>query len=166
MMKEELSYKKLELPEDPDWDAVEKLFLRMYEKMEEQGLMLPLGDDGAVKWLRTTKNTSGKYGLLILAKEGEKAIGFAHGLVKFLPDYLGGFSVGSITHIYVDEHSRRSGIGKALVNQLEVWFREKKVHSVELQVISGNPVGKEFWKSLGYQEELCQHRKCAISDEC
>lgn len=154
------------LHDDPDWDNVGKLFSRMYERMGELGLMLPLDDDGAEKWLRTTKNTSGKYGLLILASKGGKVIGFAHGLIKFLPDYLGGFAVGSITHIYVDEDSRRSGIGKALVSQLEEWFREKKVHSVELQVISGNPAGKEFWKSLGYQEELCQYRKSAIHDEC
>lgn len=155
----EYDYIKLDQPEDPDWIVVGELFTRMYSRMDEIGLLLPLSADGTEKWLKTVRNTSGKYGLVILVKDWGKAVGFAHGMVKFLPDYLGGFAVGSITHVYVDDDSRRSGIGKALVNQLEDWFLTKKVHSIELQVITGNPLAKEFWKKLGYKEELIQYRK-------
>jgi len=155
----ELNYIFLDQPEQPDWNAVAELFTRMYTRMDEMGLLLPLSADGTEKWLKTARNTSGKYGLVILAKEEDKAVGFAHCLIKFLPDYLGGFAVGSITHVYVDNDARRSGIGKTLVKLLEEWFRMKKVHSIELQVIAGNPVAKEFWKSLGYEEELLQYRK-------
>lgn len=155
----EYDYIKLDQPEDPDWIVVGELFTRMYSRMDEIGLLLPLSADGTEKWLKTVRNTSGKYGLVILVKDWGKAVGFAHGMVKFLPDYLGGFAVGSITHVYVDDDSRRSGIGKALVNQLEDWFLTKKVHSIELQVITGNPLAKEFWKKLGYNEELIQYRK-------
>jgi ribosomal protein S18 acetylase RimI-like enzyme len=158
-MMREYDYIKLDQPEDPDWIVVGELFTRMYSRMDEIGLLLPLSADGTEKWLKTVRNTSGKYGLVILVKDWGKAVGFAHGMVKFLPDYLGGFTVGSITHVYVDDDSRRSGIGKALVNQLEDWFLTKKVHSIELQVITGNPLAKEFWKKLGYLEELQQYRK-------
>jgi len=155
----EYDYIKLDQPEDPDWIVVGELFTRMYSRMDEIGLLLPLSADGTEKWLKTVRNTSGKYGLVILVKDWGKAVGFAHGMVKFLPDYLGGFAVGSITHVYVDDDSRRSGIGKVLVNLLEDWFVTKKVHSIELQVITGNPLAKEFWKKLGYLEELQQYRK-------
>jgi len=155
----EYDYIKLDQPEDPDWIVVGELFTRMYSRMDEIGLLLPLSADGTEKWLKTVRNTSGKYGLVILVKDWGKAVGFAHGMVKFLPDYLGGFAVGSITHVYVDDDSRRSGIGKVLVNLLEDWFLTKKVHSIELQVITGNPLAKEFWKKLGYLEELQQYRK-------
>ncbi|MCK9398975.1 MAG: GNAT family N-acetyltransferase [Bacteroidales bacterium] len=158
-MMREYDYIKLDQPEDPDWIVVGELFTRMYSRMDEIGLLLPLSADGTEKWLKTVRNTSGKYGLVILVKDWGKAVGFAHGMVKFLPDYLGGFAVGSITHVYVDDDSRRSGIGKVLVNLLEDWFLTKKVHSIELQVITGNPLAKEFWKKLGYLEELQQYRK-------
>lgn len=158
-MMREYDYIRLEKPEDPDWKVVRELFTRMYSQMDELGLSLPLSADGSEKWLKTARNTSGKYGLVILVKDYGKAVGFAHGIVKFLPDYLGGYAVGSITHVYVDDNSRRSGIGKAMINQLEDWFRTKKVHSIELQVITGNPVAKDFWKKLGYFEELQQYRK-------
>lgn len=155
----EYDYIRLNQPDDPDWNVVGELFTLMYSRMDEIGLSLPLCNDGTEKWLKTARNTSGKYGLVILVKDYGKAVGFAHGMVKFLPDYLGGYAVGTISHVYVDDDTRRSGIGKAMVEQLEDWFLTKKVHSIELQVITGNPIAKEFWKSLGYNEELIQYRK-------
>jgi len=155
----EYDYIKLDQPEDPDWNIAGELFTRMYSQMNEIGLLLPLCDDGTEKWLKTARNTSGRFGVTILAKDWGKAVGFAHGMIKFLPDYLGGYAVGTITHVYVDDDCRHSGIGKALVNQLEEWFLTKKVHSIELQVITGNPIANEFWKKLGYNEELIQYRK-------
>jgi ribosomal protein S18 acetylase RimI-like enzyme len=158
-MMEEIKYIKLDDSDNAGWDAVGELFAQMYSRMDEMGLMLPLAPGGDEKWLKMARNTAGNFGLVILAKEGKISVGFAHGMIKFLPDYLGGFAVGSITHIFVDDHSRQSGIGKAMVNILEDWFRAKKVHSVELQVITGNPAAKEFWKKLGYLKELQQYRK-------
>lgn len=161
---DEIKYIRLDDSNNDEWEAVGGLFTRMYSRMDEMGLIMPLTAGGTEKWLKTAQNTAGRFGLVILAKKKEKAIGFAHGLIKYLPDYLGGYAVGSITHVYVDDDYTRSGIGKAMVNFLEEWFRVKKVHSIELQVITKNPGAKEFWKQLGYLEELQQYRKTA--DRC
>jgi ribosomal protein S18 acetylase RimI-like enzyme len=158
-MMEDVRYIRLDDSDNALWETVAELFTRMYSRMDELGLLLTLAPDGAEKWLKTARNTSGKFGLVILAKKGENAVGFAHGMIKFLPDYLGGFPVGSITHVFVDDDYIRSGIGRDMVNLLEEWFRTKKVHSIELQVIIGNPDAKEFWKKLGYLKELQQYRK-------
>lgn len=152
-------YILLDSTSHPGWDEVTRLFTLMYARMDEMGLMIPLAEGGTEKWLKSTQNTSGKFGMVVLAKESELAIGFAHGMIKFLPDYLGGSAVGTITHVFVDENVRRAGVGRQLVSELEEWFRMKKVHSIELQVITGNPIAKEFWKELGYMEELMQYRK-------
>ena len=141
------------------WYDVAELFTRMYATMDEMGLMVPLAEGGTAKWLKTAQNTSGKFGIVILARDEGQSVGFAHGMLKFLPDYLGGHSVGTITHVYVEENERRSGVGRQLVHELEEWFRVKRVYSIELQVISGNPLAQEFWKDLGYREELMQYRK-------
>jgi ribosomal protein S18 acetylase RimI-like enzyme len=154
----------LDSSDHPAWDAVELMFERMYESMEQMGLMLPLAENGAGKWIKSVQNTSGKFGIVVLAKAGPTAVGFAHGMIKFLPDYLGGYPVGSITHVFVDETHRRSGVGQELVNELKEWFRMKKVHSIELQVITGNPAAKAFWEKLGYGQELIQFRKLSGRD--
>ena len=158
---EDRKYLRLDDSSSNDWEAVRELFKRMYSRMDEYGLMLPLAPDGAEKWLQTAQNTAGRFGLVVLAKIGDKPVGFAHGMIKYLPDYLGGFPVGSITHVFVNDDYTGSGIGKTMVKILEDWFQSKKTHSVELQVISGNLPAKEFWKKLGYLEELLQYRKFA-----
>jgi GNAT superfamily N-acetyltransferase len=152
-------YILLDSTDHPSWDQVAEMFKRMYDRMEEMGLRLPLTQDGTEKWLKSAQNTSGKFGIVVVAKEGDRAVGFAHGMLKFLPDYLGGLAVGTITHIFIDEHARMQGLGRELVNELEEWFGTKNVHSVELQVITGNMAAKEFWNKLGYMEELLQYRK-------
>jgi GNAT superfamily N-acetyltransferase len=155
-------YILLDSSDHPGWDAVAGLFSRMYSRMEEMGLLLPLTDGGTEKWLKAAQNTSGKFGIVVIAKEDGKTIGFAHGMIKFLPDYLGGYPVGTITHVFVEENERRAGVGKELINELEEWFGTKNVHSVELQVITGNPGAQAFWKKLGYHEELLQFRKTTL----
>lgn len=154
-----IGYIHLDTSGHAGWEAVGELFSRMYVSMEELGLMLPLTEEGAEKWLRTVKNTSGKFGLVILALDENEPVGFAQGMIKFLPDYLGGHPVGMIGHVYVEEKWRRAGTGRELVRELENWFKMKNVHSVELQVISTNPAAKAFWSDLGYEQELVQYRK-------
>ena len=152
-------YIRLDHREQPGWEKVPALLLLMYSQMEHMSLMLPLAPEGEMKWLSTARNTAGKFGILVLAMDEEEPVGFAHGMLKFLPDYLGGHPVGSITHVFVADEKRRCGVGEALVSDLEEWFRTKKVHSIELQVIAGNPGAKAFWEKLGYLEELTQYRK-------
>jgi GNAT superfamily N-acetyltransferase len=88
----------------------------------------------------------------------EKVVAFAHGGLKFLPDYLGGQKTGVVTHIFVKASYRHRHIGHQLLSLLEGWFKEKKVHSIELQVIAGNDA-REFWEKSGYSLELYQYRK-------
>ncbi len=161
--------------ENPEFSFIDRLDERqregliglvksMYEYMERHGLILSLSEDGAEKWTNSINNTLGKYGVIVIAERENKIIGFAHGALKYLPDHLGNFKIGSITHIYVEEKYRGAGIGKKLTEMLEDWFRRQQVHSIELQVISGNSESVEFWRNLGYIEELKQFRKLFHSE--
>lgn len=139
-------------------EQVRPLFSAMYREMKRQGLLLPLADDGADRWLNSIMPTLGRFGIVMAAAENGRLAGFAHGSIKFLPDYLGSHKTGVITHIYVQEASRDQHIGLKLVSMLEEWFREKQVYSVELQVIAGNDA-RLFWEKAGFRLELHQYRK-------
>ena len=154
-----VDYILLDCADHPGWDAIPGLITAMYDRMNEMGLMIPLAEGGLEMWLRSAKNTTGKFGIVVLAKWDEMPVGFAHGLLKFMPDYLGNYTVGMITHVYVISEARNNGIGNELARQLESYFRQKNVHSIELQVIPGNRDAVKFWESLGYSEELIQYRK-------
>ena len=42
--------------------------------------------------------------------------------------------------------------------EMKKWFVEKKVHSIELQVVPENTIGLNFWRKLGFEIELNQMR--------
>ncbi len=44
----------------------------------------------------------------------------------------------------------------------EEWFAKQNVHSIELQVLSGNQPAIGFWEKLGYASELLQCRKVLL----
>ena len=151
-------YKRVTQENDPDLVQVGMLFSEMYSEMKEQGLLLELADDGMDKWMTGMKSALGRFGVLAVAVREGQLVGFAHGALKLLPDYLGGHKAGIITHIYVSAPYRSRKVGRKLVEILEDWFAEKQVHSIELQVISKNPA-RRFWEKTGYGLELYQYRK-------
>jgi GNAT superfamily N-acetyltransferase len=141
---------------------VTDLFRGMYSEMEAQGLKVPLAADGARLWTSGVEKTIGRLSCLVVAVTEGRVIGFAHGTLRFLPDYLGGHLTGNITHIYLIPEKRGAGTASLLLDELEAWFRKKNVHSVDLQVIPGNEAGRKFWASSGYPVELIQHRKTSL----
>jgi len=55
-----------------------------------------------------------------------------------------------ITEVAVCASLRRRGIGRALVEAALHWVRERGVDHVEARVVSRNPEGQHFWRSLGF----------------
>jgi ribosomal protein S18 acetylase RimI-like enzyme len=139
--------------------TVSPLFEKMYAEMSGMGLTVGLVEDGAGKWIKGIEKTLGRMSYLVAAKENNNTLGFAHGSLRFMPDYLGGFLTGNITHIYVLENHRGEGIAGALLKELENWFLEKKVASIDLEVVPSNEEAKRFWLSKGYVTEFTRYRK-------
>lgn len=139
--------------------AIREMFREMYREMRHKGLLLPLDEQGDEKWLHSVRKTLGRYSNLVVARSNGEMAGFAHGALKFTPDYLGSEKVGVITHIYVDKAHRNEGVGEVMLRKLEDWFHARQVRSVELQVLAGNEEGIGFWNRSGYAKELLQYRK-------
>lgn len=148
-------------------DQIESMFARLYSCMSDTGLLMPLVPGGEKLWRKSVeKLIGGRFGMLLAAITGEKAVGFAHGAIRFSSDYMGSVKVGYITQIFVSPEYRSKNIGKMLVRTLEEWFKDKGVHSYELQVLCGNDNGVGFWESLGYKKELLQMRKMIDEHGC
>ena len=138
---------------------LESMFVSMYEHMSNHGLNVPLVPGGEKLWVQSVLPVLGRFGVVLLALSNGQAVGFAQGMIKILPNYLGGGKVGLISHIYVDPESRQGGIGSMLVSGLEMWFISKGIKRVELQVLGKNELGKLFWIKEGYHSELLQMHK-------
>jgi GNAT superfamily N-acetyltransferase len=158
-MKDKLLIREITSREDVVLPEVNRLFTAMYDHMREHGLMLNIPADGYERWLATALQGPGRFSRLIVCRSDLKVTGFAHAGIRITPDYLGNRKVGVISHVFVEPQVRGRGAGKEMVKDLERWFAEKQVHSVELQVLTKNIPAVVFWEKLGYLPELMQFRK-------
>jgi ribosomal protein S18 acetylase RimI-like enzyme len=145
--------------DDPRVLQTEALFREMYEFQEAHGLLLGLAPDGPAKWLQGVVKGLGRFGCLVGASDGDRLVGFAHGSLQVLPDYLGGGLGGFISHLFVRPEVRGSALGQKLAERALLWLQEKGVSSVELQVLVRNERAIRFWEKLGFVPELFQLRK-------
>lgn len=142
--------------EDPRCIAVAGLFAAMYREEAAYGSLAVLAPDGAMLWLKGATAGLERFARLAIAEVDGQVVGFAHGTVRLLPDYIGGGAVGSITHIYVAQSARRAGAASILLGSLEEWFGVKGVTRTELTVVAGNSAGRAFWKACGFEVALHQ----------
>jgi ribosomal protein S18 acetylase RimI-like enzyme len=94
-------------------------------------------------------------GLVLVAEDQGSIVGFAAGALydrrekdayQVVP-----FHDGSVTELYVVPEARNQGIGTALVEACEGWFRENGCGAVHIEVFAPNEGAIRFYKRLGYE---------------
>jgi len=77
-----------------------------------------------------------------LFEEGDRTVGYA--LYRFDEEWV------YLRQFFVQREDRRKGIGRAALRWLAAnpW---KGTPRIRLEVLSGNLVGQEFWKALGFE---------------
>jgi GNAT superfamily N-acetyltransferase len=66
-------------------------------------------------------------------------------------DQITGTRHPNIFLLYVDPSHRRQGIGRALMQQSEIWAREQNYTRLGLQVFATNQPALNLYQQLGYQ---------------
>ena len=96
----------------------------------------------------------------LCSKENGKAIAFISGEVRdcCLPISIVR-KVGYINGAFVLPGYRRQGVMKKLESMLLEYFKRQGLSYIELNVITGNLLGKRSWESLGYKTFREQMRK-------
>jgi ribosomal protein S18 acetylase RimI-like enzyme len=59
-----------------------------------------------------------------------------------------------VHEIVVAARARGQGVGKRLVRAVEAWAAERKIASVELNVFTNNAAAREFYRELGFAEQM------------
>lgn len=145
--------------ESPLLDQVERLFVEFYDYMNTVGLRKYLGRQGEKVWRSSVEKTLGRFGVLVGALCEDKIIGFAHGIIRFEPDFLGGAKTGYITHVFANPDFRNMDLGGKMVRELERWFKDNGIHEYVLQVLCGNVKAVAFWEKMGYKKDFFQMSK-------
>ena len=99
-------------------------------------------------------NIKKPYYSAFIAEDKGKAIGALNGQIKkwhFVED-VGLY--GYCSTIFVKESYRNKGVAKRLFNQMNLWFKSKKIKVTALFVHSKNKSALKVWKNLGFKEVL------------
>jgi ribosomal protein S18 acetylase RimI-like enzyme len=86
-------------------------------------------------------------------------IGYAIGSDRDNAPVLAPERFGLVSDIYVDERHRREGVARALFADLEDWFKERGLTSVELGVLHVNTLGQAFWRAQRFTDFVDRLRR-------
>jgi len=158
-MADNILFRIIENPDDKALSEVAVLFVSLYSFVADKGQKNQMITNGENLWINSVRNSLNRTGVLIVAEDNGRVIGFIHGIIRFLPDFLGGRKSGFIAHHYIDNGYRGMGIGKKLLLESEAWFKLKNVNQVEAYVNVGNINSKLYFEKNGYTHETVQLRK-------
>ncbi len=139
--------------EAADFPRLAEMFERLNAYYYQVGYRLPQPEDVGQAWVESFQRTLGRFSNVFVAVAGESLAGMILCRVKRLPQHMGGVMVGEISDIWVEPAYRRERLGEQLVQLGLDWLRQQAVHSVEIQVLSGNESAWRFFEELGFQLE-------------
>lgn len=103
-----------------------------------------------------------KTGAIYLAEDASGVLGCIAGWI--IPadeeDLLGHYEArtGRVIELFVSEHARGKGIGRALMTAMEDYLRNAGCDSVRIEVFSGNDA-EHFYRKLGYSDRCIDMMK-------
>lgn len=94
---------------------------------------------------------------LLIAEDQGVPVGFAS--LRLLPQVENGRPHAELSDLFVEDHHRRRGIGRALVASAEALARERG--SPRLYLVTGfdNGIARDFYRALGYADHALQMQK-------
>lgn len=91
---------------------------------------------------------------LLWIVEGDDRAGFA--MTRTSTDWPDGDPIMSIAEFYVVPHRRRSGVGRAAVEELLADHRRRGTFLVQASIMRENKAARDFWARLGFEVQFLQ----------
>jgi ribosomal protein S18 acetylase RimI-like enzyme len=98
-----------------------------------------------MEWIDESQNC------FLAAKEGIKIVGFVLAMIEDEPDDLITLPRVLVHEIAVHKDARHKGIGKALLDEVEVWARTQEIGIIHLNVWEFNEEAKSLYEKQGYK---------------
>jgi len=144
-----------------DIDAVAQLWQALVGYHRELDSDLPpAAPNGAVRYARRLMDRlEDPLTSVLVAEIDGKVVGYVLGMVvDLVPEMFSQSPSGFLADIYVAADYRRLGVGRALVEHLTAWFREKGLRYYEWHVAARNEDALEFWRKVGGRDVMLRMR--------
>ncbi len=92
------------------------------------------------------------HSFLFVAESGGRTVGFISGELREGSPTFRQRTWASVDDVFVEPESRSLGIGRALLESVEAWARERGASGISLQVAAANGRGRRFYEQLGFRE--------------
>ena len=90
----------------------------------------------------------------LVAEVDGKVVGYALGILRQHPRVFARRAYGEINDIAVSSEYQRCGIGQALFERLQQWFKSREIERLETRVAASNEVSSSFWRKMGFKPYL------------
>ncbi len=132
-------------------------------RMDPSGRVIRRDGFGAYFVGEMLREPDHREGVVLVAEEGGRIVGFAAGGVR-LPDEGDALSVvpfrnGRVTELYVAPDARHAGIGRALLEAMERHFATVGCTAVRIEVWAPNEGARAFYAAIGYEAADIDLRK-------
>src|SRR5262249_7625790 len=91
---------------------------------------------------------------VLVAEAGGQVVGYILGEIHDRKALYPAGKYGFISDICVTSCCRKQGMGRALVEGLMLWFKNRGITAVELFAADRNPESTAFWRAMGFVDFL------------
>src|SRR5215213_8174082 len=92
------------------------------------------------------------HSFLFVAESGGRTIGFISGELREGSPTFRPKTWASVDDVFVEPDHRNLGVGRALLESVKTWARDRGADGVSLQVAAANERGRNFYEELGFRE--------------
>jgi ribosomal protein S18 acetylase RimI-like enzyme len=96
--------------------------------------------------------TSSRHAFLFVAEYDGRTVGFVSGELRESSPTFRPKTWASVDDVFVEPNYRNLGVGRALVENVKAWAKERGADGVSLQVAAANERGRKFYEDLGFRE--------------
>lgn len=92
------------------------------------------------------------HSFLFVAESAGGMVGFISGELREGSPTFRPKTWASVDDVFVEPDHRNLGVGRALLESVKAWAKEKGADGVSLQVAAANERGRKFYEELGFRE--------------
>ncbi len=92
------------------------------------------------------------HAFLFVAEYDGRTVGFVSGELRESSPTFRPKTWASVDDVFVEPDYRNLGVGRALLESVKAWAKERGADGVSLQVAAANKRGRKFYEDLGFRE--------------
>ncbi len=96
--------------------------------------------------------TASSHSFLFVAELDGRTAGFISGELREGSPTFRQKTWASVDDVFVEPEHRNRGMGRALLESVEAWAKERNADGISLQVAAANERGRKFYEDLGFRE--------------